>query len=164
MLRIRLAAAHDRPFLERVLAMAADWREETSRAAEETIQQFAVERYVAGWPQPRDRGVVADEAGPVGAAWWRYFDEDDPGYGFVKAEIPEITLGVVPDARGQGVGTRLLLALIQEAQAQQVVALSVSVEADNPARRLYERCGFKVIEQGSALTMVLLLGRSGSRS
>ena len=32
---------------------------------------------------------------------------DDPGYGFVAADIPELTLGVASQARGRGIGKAL---------------------------------------------------------
>jgi len=47
--------------------------------------------------------------------------------------------------RGRGIRSLLLEALIEAARAQRNPALSLSVEPDNPARRLYERYGFQVI-------------------
>lgn len=44
--------------------------------------------------------------------------------------------------RGTGVGTALLKALIDRARHEDLCALSLSVEVDNPALRLYERLGF----------------------
>ncbi|MGW7072581.1 hypothetical protein ACWGII_29645 [Streptomyces sp. NPDC054855] len=41
----------------------------------------------------------------------RFFTEDEPAYGFVHADIPELAIGVVADWRGRGVGRALLRAL-----------------------------------------------------
>lgn len=49
-----------------------------------------------------------------------------------------------PSVQGQGVGTEVLTQLISEADAAQVT-LQLSVLKANPARRLYERLGFKVL-------------------
>ncbi|MGI8793200.1 MAG: GNAT family N-acetyltransferase [Acidimicrobiales bacterium] len=88
--------------------------------------------------------------------WWRFFSDHDPGYGFVDGATPEVSIGVVADARGQGCGTLLLRALIEEARRKAVPALSLSVEVDNPAGALYERLGFVTIGRvGGSLTMVL---------
>ncbi len=52
-------------------------------------------------------------------------------------------MGVVKEWRGRGVGGRLLTALVAAARDQHMEALSLSVEADNYSRRLYERVGFR---------------------
>jgi GNAT superfamily N-acetyltransferase len=84
--------------------------------------------------------------------------EHDRGYGFVDAKTPELSIGVVPTHRGRGIGSRLLEALVVSARAQRHEALSLSVEPDNPARRLYERCGFQVVGAvDGSLTMMLVL-------
>jgi len=112
--------------------------------------------YVTGWPRPGDMGIVAEDGPPVGAAWLRLLPEQDPGYGFVDEETPELSIGVVPTQRGRGIGLLLLEALIEAARAQRYQALSLSVEPDNPARRLYERHGFQVTGTvDGSLTMLL---------
>ncbi len=111
--------------------------------------------YVTGWPRPGDMGVVAEDGPPVGAAWLRLLPEQDPGYGFIDAQTPELSVGVVPRHRGRGVGSLLLEALI-EAAGKRYPALSLSVEPDNPARRLYERHGFQVVGTvDGSLTLLL---------
>jgi GNAT superfamily N-acetyltransferase len=65
-------------------------------------------------------------------------------------ETPKVSIGVKPTARGQGVGETLMRALIGEA-ARRGLGLNLSVRSENPARRLYERLGFRDIS-GSAAT------------
>lgn len=154
---IRLAKADDANFLEQMLAIAADWRSSAPRPVEQVLAEPLLAHYVAGWPKHGDMGVIAEEARPVGAAWWRYFTEQDPGFGFLDASIPEISTAVIAQARGRGVGRRLLTRLVAEAEVRALPGLSLSVEADNPARRLYEELGFQVVEDGGALTMRLML-------
>ncbi len=65
--------------------------------------------------------------------------------------------GTVSRFRGRGIGSRLLKALVVSARAQHYEALSLGVEPDNPARRLYERCGFQVVGAvDGSLTMMLV--------
>ena len=61
-----------------------------------------------------------------------------------------MSIGVKANARGQGVGEKLMRALIGEA-ARHGLSLCLSVRSENPARRLYERLGFRDIP-GSAVT------------
>ena len=56
--------------------------------------------------------------------------------------IPEtilVFIGVRPEARNQGIGGRLMERALAEAPGD----VKLHVEPDNPARRLYERQGFK---------------------
>ncbi len=50
-------------------------------------------------------------------------------------------VALVPEARGSGLGTRLLRALQAEA-AEKGLPLRLKVVLTNPARRLYQRLGF----------------------
>ena len=146
MVLVRKAAEADTPFLEEMLLLAADWRSEAPvRSVADIMSEPTLARYVVGWPRPGDVGVVAEASGPVGAAWWRFFKADDPGYGFVDAATPEVSVAVRRGWRGQGIGKELLPALIACARAEGIGALSLSVERGNYAVRLYERLGFVTI-------------------
>jgi ribosomal protein S18 acetylase RimI-like enzyme len=140
---------------------AATWRPGVERRPlEEVLADPGFAVYLEGWPREGDAGVVAeDETGrPLGAAWYRRFSEDAHGYGFIDASIPELSIGVEADARGRGIGMALMEALIERARTAGVPALSLSVEEDNPALRLYERLGFvRVARNGNAWTMRLEL-------
>ena len=60
-----------------------------------------------------------------------------------------MSIGVKSNARGQGVGEKLMRALIGEA-ARRGLGLCLSVRSENPARRLYERFGFRDIPGSDA--------------
>lgn len=62
----------------------------------------------------------------------------DPGCGFVDAKAPEIGLWVADDCRGRGLRRSLLNELVEEADGCGIGQLSLSVEKENFARRLYE--------------------------
>jgi ribosomal protein S18 acetylase RimI-like enzyme len=155
---VRAATAADLPFLQAMLYEAATWRPEAQPPLETVLASSHVTRYVSGWGRPGDAGVIAEEEQPVGAAWYRLFPADEAGYGFVGADVPELSIGVAPRSRGAGIGTRLLEALVEAARTDGHPAVSLSVEPDNPARRLYERVGFvRVADDGGAWTMLLEL-------
>ena len=95
--------------------------------------------------RPGDAGVVAVTAdgARLGAAWYRLFSAEEPGWGFIAVDVPELAMGVVPEARGRGIGGALLDALLAVARDQGFRALSLAVDRQNPAHRLYERKGFR---------------------
>ncbi|MGO1736454.1 MAG: GNAT family N-acetyltransferase [Leucobacter sp.] len=157
---LRRAEASDAPFLTEMLVAAAFWRPDgPNGSVEEVLSQPELAHYITGWRRPDDLGVIAlDEQQPIGAVWVRLLPESDRGYGFVDAATPELSMGVVRAWRGHGIGFRLLDALIVAAREQGLTSLSLSVEPDNYARHLYERVGFrKVDEVGGSLTMLLQL-------
>ena len=159
MISIRPAVAADEPFLRTVLAAAADWRPgSVVRSGDEVMEDPAIVHYLAGWPRPSDVGFVADDDGAaVGAVWWRYSDGDTHGYGVVADDVPELTIGVVADRRGEGVGRLLLDTLVAEARRRGIARISLSVEADNPAKHLYDAAGFVAVSgHADAPTMVLV--------
>jgi ribosomal protein S18 acetylase RimI-like enzyme len=78
-----------------------------------------------------DLGYVASNTSPIGAAWLRLWLGEDKGFGYVKDEIPELAIAVLPDYRGQGMGARLLTQILGTAKIN-YPAVSLSVRANNP--------------------------------
>ena len=157
---LREAKAADFSFLVAMTVEAANWDGTRGTTAESLRRDPAAWHYLDGWQRPTDFGVVAVEGDrPIGAAWARFLDEDDAGYGYVSDVIPELTLAVTEDARHRGIGGRLLDGLVGSAQAQGLPGLSLSVEDGNDrARALYERAGFVTVgRSGNSDTMLLKL-------
>lgn len=138
-LTIRGTSGLDRDFLEQMFFVAADWNPANARGEQHWRADPMLEKYVGAWRDGSDFGFVV-EAGsePLGAVWMRYFDAEDPGYGFVDEETPELSIGVRDGFRGQGIGR----ALLQAAQDAAPAALSLSVEDGNRASLLYTAVGF----------------------
>ncbi len=108
-------------------------------------QQPYLTRYALDWGRMGDFGYVASiNSSPIGAAWLRLWLGEDKGFGYVKDEIPELAIAIVPDYRGQGIGTTLLRQILGTAKIN-YPAVSLSVRANNPVVRLYERIGLMKI-------------------
>jgi GNAT superfamily N-acetyltransferase len=155
MIALREAGPEDAAFLLRALGWAANWR--GTETDDSLPADPAIAHYVDGWPRQGDFGVIAEsDAVPVGAAWCRIYSAEDPGFGFVAPDIPELGMAVAPSHRGQGIGRALLAAVIDAARSDGIRALSLSVEDGNDAVRLYERVGFRPAGRSrGALTMML---------
>jgi GNAT superfamily N-acetyltransferase len=143
---IRQAGPQDVRFLRDMLKHAYHWRLNED-------PDLPVARYVNNWGRPGDAGLVAWEAGPVGAAWYRLFPATAPGFGFVDEETPEVTIAVVPSKRGHGTGAELLEALLAQARADGFSRISLSAEPGQTS--FYEKHGFReVSREDRTVTMV----------
>ncbi len=162
--RIREATPDDAPVLLELLLHAYNWTGEQRMTRDGLLADEHATRYLAGWMRPGDLGVVAlDDASPgepvLGAVWARCLPSAAAGYGWVADDVPELSMAVVPQARGRGVGSALLVACLDRARAEGRRALSLSVEDGNAAARaLYERHGFRAVgRNGDSDTMVVEL-------
>ena len=154
--RCRPARVDDFTFLATMLGEAAVWRpDKQTPTGDQVLADPRYALYLAGWPRQGDYGLVAEQDGPVGAAWYRTFTEASHGYGFVAEDVPELAIAVVASRRREGIGRRLLVDLIDASVAQGYAALSLKVNDGNPARGLYEAVGFGAVESaGSSGTMI----------
>ena len=157
----RAANSDDLSFLTSMLSESVNWNETRPRTSlEQVLGRAELRLYVEDWGGAGDLGTVAeDKAGtPIGAAWLRHLPAGRHGYGFVASDIPEVSIAVRRPWRDHGVGGRLLADLEGAARQAGVGALSLSVERDNPAIRLYHRRGFRTVASvGDSDTMLLAL-------
>lgn len=154
---IRQLTQADELFLWEMLYHAVYVPEGHEPFPREIVAEPEIARYVLGWGKPNDDGFAAVEEITqqlVGAVWIRLFTRENRGYGYVRADTPELSVAVLPGYRNHGVGTDLLRHMIAGAR-KRYSGLSLSVSSQNPARRLYERLGFEVVAQdGASLTML----------
>ena len=122
------------------------------------LKEPNIEKYLKNWGNDHDHALVAldDEYNPVGAIWIRLLNCENAGYGFVDDDTPELGMAIMLEHRGQGIGKRLLLEMIEFARSIGYSALSLSVDPHNkPALQMYEKSGFKKIyeDDGGSWTM-----------
>jgi ribosomal protein S18 acetylase RimI-like enzyme len=147
--RLRPVADADRAFLVDLYAsVRADelaqvpWDDATKRAFVE--QQFnAQDTHYRGNYPGATLDVIEVGGEPAGRLYVHRGEHD----------VRIMDIAIAPAFRRRGIGTRLLGALIDEAAAEGR-KLSIHVEANNPARTLYERLGFAPVgENGVYLLM-----------
>lgn len=74
-----------------------------------------------------------------------------------------IDIAILPEFRNRGIGSRLLGDIIAEGE-QQNLPVRIYVEYNNPALRLYQRLGFRQIEQTGVYLYMERLPQSGAES
>jgi len=104
--------------------------------------------YIDGWKRLGRDGVIAEQGTrPVGAAWLRLLtDLDRANPVFVDTETPELAIAVTPGMEGMGIGSAMLESLVTDARGR-FPGIVLSSRAENPAVRLYERAGFRVVAE-----------------
>jgi GNAT superfamily N-acetyltransferase len=158
MIEIRELRDSDLDFLREMLYAALAWRPDVSLPPIEFVLAHPqVVVFHRDWGRAGDTALVAEEDGrPVGVVWYRFFTAAEHGEGFVDEETPELAIAVVDGQRGRGVGRRLLEAMHERARRDGLARISLSVDADNPAKRLYERLGYVDYEPADGLGRMLL--------
>ena len=138
----RSIAPDDTAFLLRVyrstreeeLAMIVDWTDEMKDAF--VRQQFAAQH---AWYQEHYVGaefqVILVDGVPAG----RLYVHRRP------KEIRLVDIALLPEYRKGGIGTSILRDLLAEGEAAGK-PVTIHVEVYNPAMRLYERLGFRAVE------------------
>lgn len=138
---VREAQSNDSALLWEFLAIAA--HEPSARAAQDVPVIAAI---LEGWKRPGDFGCIGELDGTaIGAAWARQYEPKDKPPVYAGPDVPEITIGVRPEVRAQGVGARLLRWLEQAARDRGCHGLCLIVRDQNPALGLYERTGYRRI-------------------
>jgi ribosomal protein S18 acetylase RimI-like enzyme len=121
----------------------------------EILQQPEYARYVEGWGRAGDTGfVVSDkfDGEVLGAVWYRVPIAEGQGHSDKSEVPPELAFAVKPGQRKRGLGAALLTQLVKANPHHS--AISIRSSANNPAVRLYERFGFKIVnELGGIVTM-----------
>jgi ribosomal protein S18 acetylase RimI-like enzyme len=148
---IRSLTAADEPVLWEMLYQAL----QTSEGAppRDIVRQPQFARHAEDWGRAGDTGFVAYDAKQkdelLGAVWLRLGTGDER---HATKATPELAFAVKPGLRRRGIGAALLTQLVKATPQQSTI--SISAPANNPAVRLYERFGFKVVEHSEgALTM-----------
>jgi GNAT superfamily N-acetyltransferase len=139
LISLRPVTDADRPFLvqlygstrEQELALT-DWNEEQKQAFVEMQFQAQDAYYREVYPSAEYLLILRDGA-PIGRFYVNRRQD----------EIRIVDLAIISAERGRGVGSKLLHDLFLAAENTPV---TIHVEQFNPARRLYERLGFRLKE------------------
>src|SRR5436309_1807718 len=138
---IRQLMREDEPVLWEMLYYGLASASQRERPSRDVLHRPEIARYVEDWGRAGDAGFVAHDkkdGALLGAVWLRRptGKPDAP---------PELALAVKPEHRRHGIGTALLTQLVRATPGQSTISLSFVT--GKPVLRLYERFGFKVVEE-----------------
>ena len=115
--------------------------------AKEIVEQPELKLYYEDFGTGKaDRCVVADDDGRVvGAAWTRIMND----YGHVDDDTPSFAISLYKEYRGKGIGTELMRKMLELLRKDGYGKASLAVQKANYAVKMYEKVGFKTVDQNS---------------
>lgn len=126
----------------------------------EILQQAPFIYYIQDWGREGDIGFLLEDLTNhqvIGMSWFRQFYSHHAGFGFINDQIPELTIAIHPHYRQQGLGSQLLVRLIQQARIEGFAGLSLSVHRQSPAIAFYQRHQFQPVNERDPLQVMQLL-------
>jgi ribosomal protein S18 acetylase RimI-like enzyme len=140
-IRFRSELAEDQEFLAKLYATTRDvemaltgWDVAQQEAFLRMQFQFQTTHYRQHYGDASFQIILRDTA-PIGRIYVHYG----------AREVRLMDIALLPEFRRSGIGGAILENLLREA-AQQEKTVTLHVERFNPALRLYERLGFRVVE------------------
>ena len=161
LITFRQANPKDQSFLNEMLYQAIYLPETEKPSRAEVWSNPELNKYTTQWGKPGDFGLIAfdnEKQLEVGACWCRQFTESDKGYGYVDEQTPELSIALLPEYKGRGIGTQLLLQFLEQARPK-YRTISLSVDPDNPVMNWYQKYGFQIVGQNGASYIMLKIFR-----
>lgn len=154
--RIRPIKSTEHSFLSEMLYEALYVPEGAPPFPKTILQVPDISKYIDNWgKQKHDIALVATKGDIlIGAIWGRLFLAPLKGYGYVDENTPEISMAIIEEYRGKAIGGSLLTKISKAYREMGVDQISLSVDQNNPALRLYLRHDFSQVNKDhDALTM-----------
>ena len=93
-----------------------------------------------------DNCLVADLNGKVvGAVWTRIMND----YGHVDDDTPSFAISLYEEYRGRGIGSQLMVKMLELLKRQGYGKASLAVQKANYAVKMYKNVGFKTVDENA---------------
>ena len=77
--------------------------------------------------------------------WTRIMDD----YGYVDNDTPSFAISLYREYRGLGIGTQLMLKMLELLKKQGYKKASLAVQKANYAVKMYEKLGFRTVDENT---------------
>ncbi|MDE7071218.1 MAG: GNAT family N-acetyltransferase [Clostridia bacterium] len=111
------------------------------------IEQEELQVYVKDFGKQKDDvALVAEIDGKIiGAVWARIMND----YGHIDNDTPSLAISIYKNYRGYGIGTSLMQNMISLLKYRGYKRVSLAVQKENYAVRMYKRVGFIIVDENS---------------
>lgn len=144
---IREINAAEYPLLEDFLYEAIFIPQEVEPPPRSIINNDELQVYIKDFGEkPDDRCLAAEVDGKiVGAVWVRIMDD----YGHIDDETPSFAISLYREYRGHGIGTALMVKMLELLRESGYKRASLAVQKENYAVKMYKKVGFEVVGENA---------------
>ena len=142
---IRSLEAHEYAVLNDFLYEAIYIPEGTEAPPRSVLELPELQVYIEGFGTSKDDHALAAMADEqiVGVVWTRIMND----YGHIDEDTPSLSISVLEEYRGAGIGTALLDTMLSNLASCGYAQVSLSVQKENFAVKMYEKAGFTVYSE-----------------
>lgn len=156
---IREIKSSEYTFLEEMLYQAIFVSDPNITLPRSIIKRPDLKVYIENFGRKGDLCLVAEKDKKlIGAIWLRLFTPQQKGYGFVNHITPELSMAVLKEYKGQGIGTLMLKTMLEALTNFTYAQVSLSVDKANFAYHMYKKFGFiEFSKSGKSIIMTKAL-------
>ena len=159
-MKIRALEKTEIKILESLLYEAIFIPKDIEKPSFDIINRPELQVYINNFGEKKDDYCLVAEIAEqiVGGVWVRIISGEIKGFGNVDNETPEFAISLFEEYRNQGIGTKLMLAMIDYLRNKKYKQCSLAVQKVNYAVKMYQNIGFQIIkEKGEEFLMLLIL-------
>lgn len=123
-------------------------KDNTSPLPKEIINKPELNIFIKDFGKPDDYCLVAEVDNKIiGAVWSRVLSGEVKGYGNIDNTTPELAISIYKQYRNKGIGTDLMKGILKLLKEKGYKRVSLSVQKDNYAVKMYKAVGFKTFKE-----------------
>lgn len=117
----------------------------TKKPPRQIIKNEELQVYIKDFGTNKDDNCLVSEYENkiVGACWTRIMND----YGHIDNETPSFAISLYEEYRGEGIGTELMLKMLELLKQKRYKKVSLAVQKENYAVKLYKKVGFKIVDE-----------------
>lgn len=123
-------------------------KDNTSPLPKEIINKPELNIFIKDFGKPDDYCLVAEiDNKIIGAVWSRILSGEIKGYGNIDSTTSELAISIYKQYRNKGIGTELMKGILKLLKEKGYKRVSLSVQKDNYAVKIYKAVGFKTFKE-----------------
>lgn len=117
----------------------------TEKPSRDIIKNEELQIYIKNFGSYKDDNCLVAESNNkvVGACWTRIMND----YGHIDNDTPSLAISLYEEYRGKGIGTKLMKSMLKLLEEKGYNKISLSVQKNNYALKMYKNAGFKIINE-----------------